>query len=77
MKITMIRRDALVAFNGQNFIYSVNENAAVIIPVNIVVYDGLYVGVESPLIAVGVPVVIDGNNRLQPGQLVEVIEEKQ
>ncbi|MDX9702903.1 MAG: efflux RND transporter periplasmic adaptor subunit [Candidatus Auribacterota bacterium] len=77
MKITMIRRDALVAFNGQNFIYSVNENAAVIIPVNIVVYDGLYVGVESPLIAVGMPVVIDGNNRLQPGQLVEVIEEKQ
>ena len=76
MKIHMVKRDALVTFNGQTFVYSINEGTAAIIPVQVVVYDGEYLGVQSPHIATGMPVVIDGNDRLQPGQPVQVVEEK-
>ncbi len=77
MNIPMVKRDALVTFNGQTFIYSINEGTAAIIPVQVVVYDGEYLGVQGPHLMAGMPVVVDGNDRLQPGQPVQVVEERQ
>lgn len=75
-KLTLVKRDALVEFGGQNFIYTVNGHTAKPLPVVILAYNGEYVGVKGPGIVTGLPVVIDGNERLRPGQPVEVVGEK-
>ncbi|MCB1195379.1 efflux RND transporter periplasmic adaptor subunit [bacterium] len=68
MMMKMVKRDALVHFNGKDFVYIADEGIARILPIEIRVYDGEYVGVESPGLAVGMKTIIDGNDRLQPDQ---------
>jgi RND family efflux transporter MFP subunit len=75
-KLKMIKRDALVRNQGKDFVYTVKDGKASILPINIAGYDGEYVGVDNEYIAAGMPVVIDGNDRLRPDQPVEVIEKK-
>lgn len=74
MNILMVKRDALVNFNGQDFVYTIADGKAAIVPVQVVVYNGEYIGIESPAASAGMPVVIDGNERLQPDQPVSVVE---
>ncbi|QTA91460.1 efflux RND transporter periplasmic adaptor subunit [Desulfonema magnum] len=76
MKLKMIKRDALVLFQGKDFVYTAEEGKAKILPVNIVAYEGEYIGVDNPYIVPGMSVVIDGNDRLRPDQAVEVIEKE-
>ncbi|MBN2232714.1 MAG: efflux RND transporter periplasmic adaptor subunit [Deltaproteobacteria bacterium] len=71
-EVVFISRDALVNFQGGNFVYTVEDNAAAIVPVEIVGRDGGRVGVASPVLKPGMPVVVDGNERLRPGQPVRV-----
>lgn len=73
VKLKMIKRDALIKYQGKDFVYTVKEGKAAILPVNIVVYSGEYVGVDNPYIVPGMPVVVDGNDRLKPEQEVEII----
>ena len=77
MKLRMLKRDALIRYQGKDLVYTVKEGKAAVLPVNIVVYDGEYLGVDNPYIVAGMPVVIDGNDRLKPDQQVEIIEKKQ
>lgn len=72
-KLRMLKRDALIKYQGKDFVYTVKEGKAAILPVNIVVYAGEYVGVDNPYIVPGMPVVVDGNDRLKPDQEVEII----
>ncbi|CAN2040683.1 Efflux transporter, RND family [Candidatus Magnetomoraceae bacterium gMMP-15] len=74
MKLKMIKRDALIKFQGKDFVYTVKDGQAKILPVNIVAYEGEYIGVDNPYIVVDMPVVIDGNDRLQPDQAVQIVE---
>lgn len=76
MKLRMIKRDALVRNQGKNFVYTIKDGKAKILPVNIVGYDGEFVGVDNPYIAPGMPVVIDGNDRLRPDQPVQIVEKE-
>ena len=76
MKITMVKRDALIKYQGKDFVYTVNKNSAQIIPIEIVVYDGEEVGVLSPYIKLGMPIIVEGNDRLRPGQPIEILGEK-
>lgn len=76
MQLKMIKRDALVRFQEKDFVYTVKEGKAAILPVNIVAYDGEYIGVDNPYIVTGMPVVIDGNDRLRPDQPVEIVEKQ-
>ncbi len=73
MKLRLIKRDALIRFNGKDFVYTVKEGKAAILPVNIVAYEGEYLGVDNPYIVPGMNVVVDGNDRLRPDQAVEII----
>lgn len=68
-----IPRDALVSFQGKRFVYTVKDQHAKMLPVTIVAYMGDAVGVNDPHIAAGMPVVVDGNERLRPDQPVEVM----
>jgi len=76
MTLKMIRRDALVRNQGKEFIYTVKEDKASILPVTIATYEGELVGLTDAFLAVGMPVVIDGNERLRPGQAVSIVDPK-
>jgi RND family efflux transporter MFP subunit len=72
--LKMVRRDALVRFKGKEFVYTVKEGQAKILPINIVATDGAYLGVDNPYIVPGMPIVVDGNERLRPDQAVTVVK---
>ncbi|MBU1232757.1 MAG: efflux RND transporter periplasmic adaptor subunit, partial [Proteobacteria bacterium] len=69
-------RAALIKFQGKDFIYTVKEDKAAILPVNIVAFMGDRIGVDNPYIVADMPVVIEGNERLRPDQAVQVAGEK-
>jgi RND family efflux transporter MFP subunit len=74
MTLKMVRRDALVRNQGKVFIYTVDAQKAKILPVTIAAYEGEMVGLTDPYLKVGMPVVVDGNERLRPGQAVMVVD---
>lgn len=72
-RLKMIQRGALVRFQGQEFVYTVQDGVAKMLPVQVSAVDGEYLGVEAPHLSTGMPVVIDGNERLRPDQPVMVV----
>ncbi len=72
LELSIIPRDALIKFQGKDFVYTVKEGKASILPVNIVTFLGNKVGVDNPYFTPGMPVVIEGNERLRPDQPVKV-----
>lgn len=75
-KLSIIPRDALIKFQGKDFVYTVKEGKAAILPVNIVTYSGAKIGADNPYFTPGMPVVVEGNERLRPDQPVTVAGEK-
>lgn len=74
-QLSILPRDALIKFKGDDFVYTVKENKAAILPVNIVTYLGDRIAADNPYLVSGMPVVIEGNERLRPDQPVTVIGE--
>ncbi|MCW8943757.1 MAG: efflux RND transporter periplasmic adaptor subunit [Sedimenticola sp.] len=72
--LRMLPRDALVNFKGKDFVYTVKDGKAKMLPISIVVRRGDMLGVQDPSIAAGMRVVTDGNDRLRPDQAVQIIE---
>ncbi len=75
-KLSIIPRDALIKFQGKDFVYSVKDGKAAIMPVNIVTFLGSEIGADNPYFVTGMPVVIEGNERLRPDQPVTIAGEK-
>lgn len=75
-KLTLVPRDAIVNLQGRDFVYTVKEGKAVPIPVKVVAFIGEYAGVDSPLVADGMRVIVDGGERLRPDQPVQIITGK-
>jgi len=75
-QLRTIPRDALVKFQGKDFVYTVKEGKAAILPVNIVTYLGDKIGADNPYFVPGMKVVVEGNERLRPDQPVTVVGEK-
>jgi RND family efflux transporter MFP subunit len=73
--LSLIPRDALIKFQGKDFVYTVKEGKAAILPVNIVSYLGTSIGADNPHFATGMPIVTEGNERLRPDQPVVVAGE--
>ncbi len=73
-RLKMIKRDALVRFQGKEFVYTVKEGKAKILPIQVAAVDGEFLGVEAPHIEADMPIVIDGNERLRPDQAVQIVE---
>jgi len=71
-ELSIIPRDALVKFQGKDFVYTVKEGKAAILPVNIVTFLGDKIGADNPYFAAGMVVVVEGNERLRPDQPVTV-----
>jgi RND family efflux transporter MFP subunit len=72
--LKMIKRDAMVRFQGKEFIYTVKEDQAKMLPIRVVAVEGEYLGVDAPHIKAGMPVVVDGNERLRPDQAVQIVD---
>ena len=74
MTLKMVRRDALVRNQGKVFIYTVEADKAKILPVTVAAYKDELVGLTDPFLKIGMPVVIDGNERLRPDQAVVIVD---
>ncbi len=72
LELSIIPRDALIKFQGKDFVYSIKDGKASILPVNIVTFLGNKIGADNPYFVPGMPVVIEGNERLRPDQPVMV-----
>lgn len=75
-ELCIIPRAALIKFQGKDFVYTIKDDKASILPVHIVAFMGEQVGVSSGPIMPGMMVVIEGNERLRPEQPVRVTGEK-
>jgi len=75
-ELSIIPRDALVKFQGKDFVYTIKEEKAAIMPVNIVTYLGDTIGADNPYFTEGMVVVVEGNERLRPDQPVVIAGEK-
>ncbi len=71
--LRLLPRDAVVKFNGKNFVYTIAEGKAKMLPIKIVARTGADVAVAEPPVTKGMDLVIDGNDRLRPDQQVEII----
>lgn len=70
----LVPKDAVVEFNNSNFVYVVKNGTAQPIPVSTgQAYENL-IEVTGP-VQPGQPVIIRGNERLQPGQPVRVVNQ--
>ncbi len=72
--LRLIPRAALLQMQGAATVYTVAEGKAVLLPVNIVTRSGDYIAVDNENVQPGMTVVVDGNDRLRPGQAVLVVE---
>lgn len=74
--LAMIPRDALFKVQGDDFVYTIKQEKAVQLPVNIVAYEGNRIGTNSVHFTEGMPVIVEGNERLRPDQRVVSVGEK-
>jgi membrane fusion protein, multidrug efflux system len=74
-QLSVISRAAVIKSQGKDFVYTIKEGKASILPVNIVAYLGPKVAVDNPYIVPGMPVIVEGNERLRPDQAVVVAGE--
>jgi membrane fusion protein (multidrug efflux system) len=69
-KILIVPRDAIITQFGQTVVFTVIESHARMIPVNVIGYEGLTVGVVARDLKNGMMIVVKGNERLRNGQKV-------
>ncbi|KPJ98354.1 MAG: hypothetical protein AMJ60_08570 [Desulfobacterales bacterium SG8_35] len=67
-----VDRDALLDRFGQNVIWLVQDSSAKMVPVQVIGYEGMQVGITGPGLAEGDVVVVKGNERLRDGQPVMI-----
>lgn len=72
--MTLVPRAALVG-GKQPQVYVVRDGKAVATPVEIEARTGTDLAIRTDSLAVGTPVVVDGNDRLRPGQAVQVVDD--
>jgi multidrug efflux pump subunit AcrA (membrane-fusion protein) len=68
----IVPRDAVIPVFGRTVVFAVIDSKARMIPVNIIGYAGLIIGVAAQGLKDGMMVVIKGNERLRDGQMVLV-----
>ncbi|OOZ36217.1 efflux RND transporter periplasmic adaptor subunit [Solemya velesiana gill symbiont] len=72
--LRLVPRDALVRLKGKDFVYTVKENRAKLLPIDIVARTTDTLGVAESPVTAGMVVIVDGNDRLRPDQGVTVIK---
>lgn len=75
--LRMVPRAALIQAPGKPTVYTVKDDKAVAVKFEITNRQGDYVGTADDAVALGMQVVVDGNDRLRPGQDVNVVDKSQ
>lgn len=73
-RLAMIPRDALVQSQGKDFVFTTQDGKARMLEVNIVTHANDRIGADNDHFIEGMPIVIDGNERLRPDQPVVLVE---
>jgi RND family efflux transporter MFP subunit len=76
VKTFLVPRDAVINSFGNMVVYTVRETEATMVPVEIVGYAGMNVGIKAEGLSEGMKVITKGHERLRPGQPVKVKSEK-
>jgi len=71
----MVPRDAVLTMSERTVVVTVVDSKAVIIPTQVVGYQGMKAGINAQRISEGMKVVVKGNERLRDGQSVTIIGE--
>jgi RND family efflux transporter MFP subunit len=71
-KSLIVPRDAVIPVFGRTAVFAVIDSKAHMIPVDIIGYAGLAVGVAAQDLKDGMQVIVKGNERLRDGQMVSV-----
>ncbi len=72
----LVSRDALVNQFGRDVIFVSVEGTAKMVPVQVLGYQGLMVGISGPGLSAGMKAVVKGNERLRDGQPLRVEQQK-
>ena len=77
-KITalVVPRDAVIKRFGSNMIFINKDNAALMLPVQIIAYIGKNIAVKAKGLQKGAEVIIKGNERVFPKQALQIINKK-
>lgn len=76
-RLTLVPRSAVVNLQGRDFLFTVKEGKASPVPIRIVAFLDEFAGVDGPSVVRGMPVILDGGERLRPGQPVESVNDGQ
>lgn len=71
-KLLIIPRAALLQKQDASSVYTITDGKAVAVDIKILARTGDQIGVESSQLKPGMQVIVEGNDRLQPGQSVNV-----
>lgn len=75
-KYFLVPRDAIIEKGGSRFFYSIKDNKAVTIPIKVISFHKGYGLVRDPEVTGGMIAIVDGNERLRPGQPIEIIGQR-
>jgi multidrug efflux pump subunit AcrA (membrane-fusion protein) len=67
----MVSRDAVIKRFGQNVVFINNDGKAMMIPVQVVGYDGDKTAIRAKGLQAGAHVVVKGNERIFPNQPIK------
>jgi RND family efflux transporter MFP subunit len=73
-EVLTVHRDAVIPVSSNTVVFAVQDAKAVMIPVTVIGYKGLSVGIYAEELKEGMNVVVKGHERLQDGQAVEIIK---
>lgn len=73
IKTLIVERDAVVSAFGENSVFACADSRVKMIPVRVTGYSGIMAGVEASGLEEGMKVVVKGNERLQDGQVIEIL----
>lgn len=73
----IVPRDALISQAGKTTVFLIEDGSARPLPVEVTSYQGQRAGVQGDGLSDGALVVVKGNERLQPGQTVQILSQGQ
>lgn len=76
IRALVVPRDAVIKRFGSNMIFINKDNAALMLPVQIIAYIGKNIAIKAKGLQKGADVIIKGNERVFPKQALQIINKK-
>lgn len=73
IKGLIVERDAVISAFGETLVFACVDLQTKMIPVKVTGYNGRMAGIEANGLKEGMKIVVKGNERLQDGQMIEIV----